>query len=605
MTTSTIDQSPMKFAGQRAKKHTGYLIEPLIEGPMTEWQNHHATNPCCVRLTGDPRVFLGFRAGGNNDRFICHGAQVWASHLGLAILDATGGKVVHRLPLPIMAIDGGVALPQTTEEFEAFQNGPHVDEISVLHDFRFWEDGDWLYVIFHEGTATKVFDSIVRMRRDVFLEKIAESIALLDLPEAEIRAAWREIWWLDGTWAACGANGTRRIYSSPASKNDVVFIRLKDESLRLYHRPVPDIAILDTDGKTWSSATPDGITEFGVLQTCIRPGLPDNSHVGNNGTPILAKIGKTEVFIDIVHGVYNRQISCPEGDEKWRLTYLPYIRILDAQTGACLYYSEDQVLDVEGGWEEFMVHGEWIKKLDHLDAVMFAGGQIERVAGKIGLDDDFLTYVGVGDTAVALAEFRLRDLLPSEVIDDIAALGAHPIAAKKVTSFTFPEPLCGWKWSIESSVDTPTFGIVRQLTKDGSTERAFRPVELRPGFFDANGLYFNGTAVRNVDGLGWVLAYRGIRCSDGDGSCRMGYGLLLLDPANPERIFYRSHSPIEEEAVSMDAWRDGAGREQEILADAEVLIPDIVQAETRRIYQLCPMPSDMTKWLESKAAKTC
>jgi hypothetical protein len=318
---------------------------------------------------------------------------------------------------------------------------------------------------------------------------------------------------------------------------------------------------------------------------------------------VLARIGETEVFIDIVHGVHNRQISSPEGDAKWRLTYLPYVRILDAHTGACLYYSEDPVLDVEGGWEEFMVHGEWIKKLDHLDAVMFTGGQIERVAGKIGLDDDFLTYVGVGDTAVALAEFRLRDLLPPEVIDGIAALGTHPIAAQELASFTFPEPLCGWQWSIESSVDSPTFGIVRQLTNAGRIERAFRPVELRPGFFDAIGLYFNGTAARNLDGLGWVLVYRGMACPASDGSFQMGYGLLLLDPANPERILYRSHSPILEETVSIDAWREGAGREQEILANAEILIPDAVQAETRRIYELCPMPSDMTKWLESKAAK--
>mgnify|MGYP000735953367 CR=1 FL=1 len=39
---------------------------------------------------------------------------------------------------------------------------------------------------------------------------------------------------------------------------------------------------------------------------------------------------------------------------------------------------------------------------------MFAGGTVAVEAGKISLDDLFRTYIGVGDTAVAVADFRLH-----------------------------------------------------------------------------------------------------------------------------------------------------------------------------------------------------
>ena len=70
-------------------------------------------------------------------------------------------------------------------------------------------------------------------------------------------------------------------------------------------------------------------------------------------------------------------------------------------------------------WREYVEEGAWVKKLDHLRGVMFAGGQIESVCGHRGLDDMFSVYIGLGDTAIGRAEFRLRDLLPARVSEDI------------------------------------------------------------------------------------------------------------------------------------------------------------------------------------------
>jgi hypothetical protein len=138
----------------RARKMPGYLIEPEVHGPGRVWEGHHATNPCSIRLAADPRVFLGYRAGGEGDYYNLDGIDVWGSHLGLAVLDDRGVNVVHRLPLPIYSIPDRPRYPETKEEFAQFQKGPHKDDIIVLHDFRFWEDGDWLYLIYHEGALT-------------------------------------------------------------------------------------------------------------------------------------------------------------------------------------------------------------------------------------------------------------------------------------------------------------------------------------------------------------------------------------------------------------------------------------------------------------------
>ena len=45
-----------------------YPIEPLHH-PGDEWEDHHATNPCCVRFETEQRDFLGYRTGGSGDGF--------------------------------------------------------------------------------------------------------------------------------------------------------------------------------------------------------------------------------------------------------------------------------------------------------------------------------------------------------------------------------------------------------------------------------------------------------------------------------------------------------------------------------------------------------
>ena len=59
--------------------------------------------------------------------------DVWGSHLGLALLDERGETVAQRLPLPIMTIEHAVSLPQDEQAYEAFKQGPHFDEVLVLH----------------------------------------------------------------------------------------------------------------------------------------------------------------------------------------------------------------------------------------------------------------------------------------------------------------------------------------------------------------------------------------------------------------------------------------------------------------------------------------
>jgi hypothetical protein len=593
----------------RARKVPGYLVEPVLEGPGRRWEGHHATNPCSIRLAADPRVFLGYRAGGDDDYYNLNGIDVWGSHLGLAVLDERGARVMHRLPLPIYTIPDRPAYPRTKPGFERFQEGPHRDEIIVLHDFRFWEDGEWLYLIYHEGSLTNCFDCIRRMRSADFLAKIGRSIELAKQPVEEIREPWRALWWAPGVWQPCGVNGTNRIYASPATKNDIVFVRLSDGSLRMYHRPVPDIAVIATGQDTFSAASADGITRFGSLQTCTRPGFHDNSHIGNNGTPIRARVGGVDVFLDVVHGVHNVHLHDPSAP-KWKLFYLPYLRLLAADTGECLYYSAEPILDADGTWKEYVEDGAWVKINPHLDGVMFAGGQEAVVPGRNGLDDLFTFYTGVGDTAVARAEFRLRDLVPTAVIDDIqarpglAAADAVLPGAERAR-WVFPELLCGWGWRIENDTAGRRVRIVRSLARGGYREEGIREIAPVPGRFDGQATLFDGGAAGLDDELGWIVVYTGARFEVDGGRkvTRIGLGVLLLDRENPERVFYRSAGPVDGSVRTVPGWTATADSDASRAAfrDARRLIPARVQQEIRQLYASQPLPSGMTKWLRDKS----
>ena len=101
-----------------AEKRSGYLIEPIPVGNQNAWEGHHATNPTAIRLSGDRRVFLGYRAGGSEDHYCLNGKSVWGSHLGLAVLDARGERVTYRFPLPIFTLRTGLSLPQTIGNFQ-------------------------------------------------------------------------------------------------------------------------------------------------------------------------------------------------------------------------------------------------------------------------------------------------------------------------------------------------------------------------------------------------------------------------------------------------------------------------------------------------------
>jgi predicted GH43/DUF377 family glycosyl hydrolase len=557
----------------------GFLIEPLTSGPTAFWEGHHTTNPCAIRLSGDPRVFLGYRAGGTEDFFRIKGWDVWRSHLGMAVLNDAGDKVVCRLSLPIFEKELDFPLPQTEAEFEVFKRGPHGDEITVLHDFRLWEDDGWLYCIYHEGAVDSCFDCIVRMRTTEFLAKIERSIGLASRPVGEIRDEWRALWWAGGVWQPAGVNGTNRIYPSSLQKNDIVFIRLADGGLRMLHRPVPDIAILDTKGKTFASATTDGITEIGSVQSSIRPGRADNSHIGNNGLPTRARIGDVDVYVDVVHGVLNQRIADAR-EPGWDLEYRAYFRVLDYATGDLLYYSEEPIFPNDEMWRAYTRDGAWVKKLPHLRSVMFAGGQVPANPKKIGLDDTFHAYLGVGDTAVALAKFTPRQLLPEKVVADIQERKSSAPSDTEC-AIELDERVCGWRWTLRNSPSDARIQIVRRLDAIGETNA--REIYGRPGYFDTDGLALEPDGVRRLNDLGWVAVYRGWRRGES------GYGLLLLDRENPERIFYRSVEPVEGADVA------------DVLRRAEDLIPEKVRRELRFIYQHQPMRREMILWLTEKA----
>lgn len=554
-----------------ARPLDGYLIEPLVDGPTAFWEGHHATNPSAIRLSCDDRVFLGYRAGGWDDRYMLEQTEVWGSHLGMAILNATGNEVTCRLPLPIMTIARDYDLPQTPEEYVEFKAGPHADKVSVLHDFRLWEDGEWIHCIFHEGQVYFCDDCIVRMKTADFLAKIKRSIELADQPVDDIRDEWRSLWWADGAWQPCGINGSNKIYGSPIGKNDIVFFRTLNGALKMVHRPIPDNYILDTGGCTYCPSTDDGVLKIGTVQQSVRPGYFDNSHIGNNGMPSRAKIGDRDVYIDVIHSVQNHSITNQSPEKQWDLEYMATFRVLDAETGDQLYYSAGPIFETDEQWKAFCREGAWVSKLDHLRSVMFVGGQCPADPAKTGLDDRWYGYVGVGDTAIALSEFTLRDLIPEAAIEEIASGVDRPGQPLDVAANgQLLGIIEGWEFGILNNSRTRRIEIIRTLKMSGETTT--RVVNLRPGRIDAYAMWVEKDAVSFDESLGWIVKTKLQSAPDS----LPVEGVLIFDKENPERIFYRSEE---------------AGPE----------IPEPVRQEIAYIYKNQPMARDGIKWLKCKA----
>ena len=578
------------------------IIEPVLDGAAKFWEGHHATNPCVVRLPGDQRVFLGYRAGGVDDWFMIGKSKAWASHLGLAILDQSGEEVLHRLPLPIMRTLPSVKLPKSIEEYEKHQTGPFRDTVFILHDFRFWNDGDWLYLIYHEGTVSTVFDCIVRMKCTDFIARVDASIRLMEEDAKDLEKQWFKLWWADDTWKASGVDGSNRIYGSKVHKNDIAFIRTDDDEILMLHRPMPDIAMIRVGQSTHAPMGEDGIAELGCIQRCIRPGFVDNSHIGNNGSPVRARIGEVPVFLDITHGVFNRRVSEANPDGGWQLSYFPYLRILDARNGSELYYSEEPVMESEDAWPEYSIHGEWVRNLDHLDLVTFAGGQIEKNPGKNGVLDEFVAYFGAGDTSVAYATFRLVDVVPPAVLKDICRLKDQVVNRLEMPAcaLEIPGVTKGWRWTI---LNDPAEGSIRIVRKHSEVEDSVESTLIlpRPGYFDAHGLSLLDQGVSKVGEWAWMLTYAGYRCESGaEGNfTEYGAGIILIDHDNPERILFRSRMPISGTQGRVSGW---TARIPELPGfDPMTEIPVSVMEEGEYIHKFRPMKVAATKWLIDKA----
>jgi len=595
----------------KATKLKDYIIEPIKTGYSNKWEGHHATNPCLVRLKNDPRIFLGYRAGGYEDFYWVNGWDVWASHLGLAILDESRHKVAYRLPLPIMTIVRNVELPKNAEEFKKYCQ-KHRDDVLILHDFRFFEYHDNLYVIYHESSILDVWDCVVRMPVRTFLEKIERSLALMKQPTEKIVTQWHDLWWKEGTWLPAGINGTNRIFGSPVIKEDIIYFEKPDGMLQMCHRPLCDAtAVLDVGTKLYADRTSDGFTEYGVFETCIRPGYKDNSHLGNNGMPTRAKIGDADVYIDITHGCWDRMISDENCNER-HILYYPYLRVKDYHTADVLYYSEEPILDYDQDWKEYTQEGEWVSKNAALDGVMFAGGQIEAVPGKNGLDDTFFAYVGVGDTAVAVMKFTLRQLLPNAVIADIMARdkkkNISDAGSIQKNTYFFDASVNGWNWKLENDTKRNRINIIRSLNIDGAIETAVRPVYTAPGYFDADAMFFDGHTVAYLPDVGWAVAYKGIRWDQESGhrTTQVSFGVLVLHKNNPEKLIYRSTTPIGNTSIET-GWTFGESFKtpQELTENTFQFVPDHVMKEIRRINMLIdrkmlPLPQ-MIVWQQQKS----
>ena len=594
-----------------ARRVEGYTLEPLFDKDGLTWQSHHVTNPALIRLSGEKRAFLGYRAGGDRDHYCIGNVDVHSSSLGLAVLNETATAVVHRFPLPIMRIRRTVSLPQSPDEYPAYLE-QHGKDVSVMHDFRFYEHQGYLYCIYHDGTITTAFDRIRRMPVADFLNRVDRSISLLGKPVAEIAADWDEIW-PDSAWENAGCDGGTLLFpmigGKTSGKTDIAYFKLKEGRMQMMRRPIPDIAVFDTDGTLCGKKTIDGCQDYGVIEHNVRPGYYDNSHVGPNAAaPARANILGKEVYVDITHGVYNPALA-EDGDFYWKMRYSPFFRVKDAQSGDLLYYSDGPILDDEAEmWSEYSRYGRWIQSLTH-SYITFVGGQTPVNPEQTGVDDLFTFYTGVGDTAICRGEFTLRELLPEKVLADIGVHDAH--AAIPVTlpenAVELPERPAGWNWRVRNDAAKRCVAVERSFTFPQGTDCAVRPIYTRPGYFDADLMVFDGKSIVLHPELGYCLFYHGLRWTEEAGvqKTEIGLGVLVLDEDDPERVYYRSFTSILPAET-----REGFVTAPDLTVPEGMLgrirgwIPDQVQFEIRRSRELVRngqhWKSEHTIWLEER-----
>ena len=580
---------------KQATKIKKYVIEPKHGGFSEEWESFHATNPSSMRLKEYPGVFLAYRAGGSNDRFFLYDKYVWNSNMGLAILDERGEEVLYRFPLPIFKKDRTVDFPQTLEEFNRYQLSPHKDDLVVFHDFRFFSDDKYVYVLTHEGALTWCLDTIFRVKRSVFVEKVKQSIKLID-DGLVTRKSWAEIWYDKPVFLPCGYDGTNKVYASSVNKNDIVMLNLLSGKTQICHRICPDYGVFETKKQYFFDATPDGITKYGCLENCARPGYFDNSHVGNNGNPILVKIGNNSFFMDIVHGVHNESLSVERANKNWDMTYLPFFRLKDAYTGQTVFYSEEPILQLDEVWKEYAEDGPWVSKLDHLRGVMFPGGQVAKDPNKIDENSEFTFYTGVGDSAVARADFKMSDFLDEDELDNLRNYDKIIEARKGLIQRQTFAYLCNcgdfafFLQNLRGQVS-----IHREFEdKNGNAESADRIIQSSAGYFDFLGADTDGTFYETE--YGFVIPVKGYGYHNGE--IVTGYGVYILKHDNPEKVYYRSTSPIV-------LCQDGA--EAPSLDELLAAVPEKVKFEILKTEEFIKegktFESDLTRWMLQKTER--
>lgn len=593
----------MKTTYQATK--LGYVLEPLYDRDGSRWQSHHVTNPTLLRLEGESRIYLGYRAGGDRDHYVIGQTDCFSSALGLAVLDEFE-SVKYRFPLPIFAIRRDFSLPQSPDEYPGFIR-KHGTDLCVLHDFRFFAHEGYLYLIYHDGTVDRAYDCVRKMPTEDFRRRIDLSIGLCGRPTDEIAEQWASLWPIDA-WEPCGAQDRLffpTVQGESPTKTDIVFWPL-DHQLQMMHRPLPDVAVVPVS-EPRGVQTPDGDVEFGVLEQCIRPGFFDNSHIGPNGMPSKARIGDVDVYIDICHGVHNEALT-QNMPYTFKMTYSPFFRIKNAKNGDLLYYSELPILDPDDSkWSEYTRNGRWVQALPH-EYIVFVGGQIERYPGKNTEDDPFVFFAGVGDTAIAKGEFTIRDLTPSDVLRDISLIPEHmtwPVSMPS-RSQRIDEKIAGWNWQIGHDESKRTLVITRSLMFPDGVSKSTRIIPKRPGYFDADLLTLQ--SVIRVESLGYCVLYSGVCWSqEGDRNVsRIGQGLLVLDDQNLERVWYRSSESLcPVETLPGYVVGDSVPLPSYTAQDLTRIIPAQMLFEIERIKRLTESGefwgSHHTQWLKRRA----
>jgi len=310
-----------------------------------------------------------------------------------------GYKEEGRLDYPIFGPKEEYEMPKKPELRRKWQKRTFgmIREVGGTEDPRITLIDDWLYMTYTAyGDVVQL--AMAKIPLNTFLDGVKNFKSYEEWNNAWVRNGPIFKYLEDKDAVLYVVNERNKEFSNGRREEDdfvTIFPELLDKKVALIHRIPPDMQILYTDELKAKSI------KVGRTFLMPSPNTWDSIKIGAGAPPLKTPFG----WIHIYHGVGNWMGKRAYG--------LGVILTSLEDPEKILYRSSDPILQPE---ELYETTG-WVPN------VVFTCGVVPKSKDSyevLGLDDELLIYYGGADEVMALAEIKVSDLIPEEILTKLA-----------------------------------------------------------------------------------------------------------------------------------------------------------------------------------------